>query len=369
MTRGPDAWGMRVAVALAMAGAFLLPGCLTFEGRFESGFSDAHVQVSPVWRDPGLYDALPEEGTFEGFEVRTIFIPPPPPDNAVPDYPMEVPFEDPDLQDAYGDRQLAVVQWKTGGPAPNQTIELWMGPGLVVQAMVGVDVGDAAKRAAFRTFATTLLDVPGERLKAAEDIFVLNTGGTGGGGVNYPYETQSFEMRYHEASLHGSKVRAAEAFRSMGGLTGFTPHRVVPAGDPIPALRAWTMQQVLYLCEACDRGRGPFYGVVDLVEGNWTFQLRTSMRVVEDGPLRDRQILLVTPDDSAEAVHWSSSQRSDREAARALRAALDRLDREAPDMQDWEFEHGTVEVTEDDPSLRWDDWDECPPQYPPAPGC
>lgn len=305
---------MRAALLIA---AVLVPGCvgMSFEARFNQGLQAAHMQGSPPWRDPGLYDAVPEDGEFHGFDVSTGNGPPM---VVMPaDTPTRLGFHSQEIADAWGPHRLGLVRWREGGDDARGRADFHLDPESL-QGWVGRELADDEVRARFRFVAPQLLDASGQDLRRLEDEFMASRRDLGLRVPDGHGTGAGIDGVHHIVNWRGP-VRAQQLFVELGGLAAF---------EPVPR------HQALLL---------PSPGQIDLVQGAWEFALETALKTLRTGPFADTHALLVTPDDSALYVHWGAADLSDREAGERLRATMRRLDRTPPETTGWAFSHERIE--------------------------
>ncbi len=149
----------RVSAGVAVAAMALLSslssGCLTsFEGRFAFELEDAHIQSSPGWSDPGLYDSLPHNGTYMGFEVTTNEGPVYAGFDPWPDSPEVHEFRDAGLAAIYGNYSLDQVRWREVGDDPRTGMAFHLSDN-GLHAWIGYDVPEADVRARVRALAAS----------------------------------------------------------------------------------------------------------------------------------------------------------------------------------------------------------------------
>lgn len=169
----------RAAGALALVAAMTLAGCAT----------DVHVESArATWMEPGLWTALPENGTLGGLEFRHR-------------WSIGVPVDGSAFADRWGADNVSVqfVEW-TGsegeldreGAVP---ITLSFGDTVWLAWCSGA-VGDPTVRQVFVGFLENLTEASRDRIEASADTFVaekVSTGGcTGVGGNGYRAEIDVF---------------------------------------------------------------------------------------------------------------------------------------------------------------------------------
>lgn len=305
---------MRRAAGTAVLLATLLAGCTaaSFAQRYEAGEADAFEQDSPTWRSPGLYAALPQ-GRLHGFDVTTTAGP----QMVVAVAPGGTPprpfgFQDDALDEAWGAYELQLVRWRHM-PEDDRGANVYFHLDREsVQGWGGVQVLPEQVLARFRDFTSTLLEVGHDEREELEERFMearreLAMPEQPGGPRTIP--------GFHHVVSFVGPTQVHAAFSAMGGLPAFTP---VPRHEAISL---------------------PSPGQVDLVQGPWEFAFETPMTRAQRGSFADRDLVLVTPDDSVQYVHWGEEDLSDHEAARRLREAIADLGHEPPDLSSWAFRH------------------------------
>lgn len=321
---------------MAVAGALLVPGCFTFEDRHGLGIATAHAYGSPGWVDPGLYEALPGNGTYMGFRVAS---------GAGPEFvgeygPFHYPkhesledFRDPGLEAVYGDYALAGIRYRVPAddPRDRMAFELHQGG---FDAWIGHDVPVDEAEAALQSFVAAL----GADNESLDWDAVVASGRTLPGPPCRPPSCYTHGGHYWPGlSVDGLLYSAGfgplhlmDLFRDLGGVEAFEPQV-----RNTPLSLAW-------LGSGDDGGPFPFragHGIVDLIQGNWEFTVLTPSKLLLRGPYADQDAFVVVPGGGIQYAHWGAQDLTNREAASELKEAVRALGREPPETKGWTFTH------------------------------